>query len=49
VGPPELRRQPKGVHKKGNQQHWPQLHEQALAGAPGPQVPKCWGKGKEGQ
>ena len=38
-----------GVRMKGNQLQWPQLQEQALAGAPGPLVAGCWGEGKEDQ
>jgi len=49
VGLPAPRRQPKGVHKEGKQLQWPQLMEQALAGAPGPLVAGCWGEGKKGQ
>ena len=49
VGPPAPRRQPKGVHKKGKLLQWPQLQEQALAGAPGPLVAGCRGESKEGQ
>jgi len=36
VGPPAPRRQPKGVQKKGKQMQWPQLMDQALAGASWP-------------
>jgi len=49
VGPFALRRQPKGVHKKGKQLQRPQLSEQAQAGAPGSVVAGCWDEGKEGQ
>jgi len=46
---PAPRLQPKGVHLKGKQLQWPQLQEQALAGAPGPLVAGSWGEGKEVQ
>jgi len=49
VGLRAPRRQPKGVHKKGKQLQWPQLQEQALAGALGSLVAGCWVKGKKGQ
>jgi len=49
VGFPASRRQPKGVHKEDKQLQWPQFSDQALAGALGPLVVGCWGKGKEGQ
>jgi len=48
VGPPALRRQPKGVHKKGKQMQWPQLSEQALAGISWFLAIGCWGVGNEG-
>jgi len=35
MGPPAPTSQPKGVHKKGKQLQWPQLQEQAMAGASG--------------
>jgi len=38
-----------GVQKKDKQQHWAQLQEQALAGAPGPLVAGYFSEGKEGQ
>jgi len=47
--PPAPRRQPKGVRKEIKQLQWPQLSEQAWAGALGPLVAGCWGEGKKSQ